>query len=123
MTTILIVDDDELIRAALGEELVEEGFVVVYAATADAAVEKVSSQFIDLMLLDLKMPGKDGFFVLRKLRELELPVKVIILSAYADVKSAVEAAQLGACEFFHKPFDFRDVISTIKRLSSAEFAS
>ena len=120
MTTILIVDDDELIGEALGEELVEEGFSALYASSADEGMDIVLSRPIDIMLLDLKMPGKDGFYVLRKLRELDLPIKVIILSAYADVKSAVEAAQLGAAEFFHKPFDFTELINTIKKLSAVE---
>ena len=122
MTTVLIVDDDELIGAALGEELKEEGFTALYASSADAGMDIVLSQPVDIMLLDLKMPGKDGFYVLRKLQQLQLPIKVIILSAYADVKSAVEAAQLGASEFYHKPFDFAELITTIKKLSPAESA-
>jgi DNA-binding response OmpR family regulator len=120
MATVLIVDDDESIGTALGEELKEEGFSALYVSSADAALDVILSRLIDLVLLDLKMPGKDGFYVLRKLRELKPGMRVIVLSAYADVESAMEVAQLGASDFFQKPFDFTELITTIKKLTTPE---
>lgn len=120
MITVLIVDDDELIGEALSGELREEGFSPHSATSADEALDFILTHPVDIILLDLKMPGKDGFYVLRKLKELRPVIKVIILSAYADVRSAVEAAQLGANDFFQKPFDFEELISTIKKLTLPE---
>jgi FixJ family two-component response regulator len=62
------------------------------------------------------MPGKDGFYVLNKLREYGMNVKVIVLTAYADVKSAIDSAKLGASDFVSKPYDLDDLIITIRKV-------
>jgi DNA-binding response OmpR family regulator len=116
MKNILIVDDDNKLCFMLSEELNESGFKSDYVNSADEALDYIEHNEIDLMLLDLKMPGKDGFYVLRRLNELGLKLKVIVLTAYADVKSAIDSANLGASEFVSKPYDFDDLVGTINKV-------
>ena len=116
MKNILIVDDDNKLCSMLSEELNESGFNSNYVNSADEALKYVEHNDIDLMLLDLKMPGKDGFYVLRKLNELGLKLKVIVLTAYADVKSAIDSANLGATEFISKPYDYDDLVMMINKV-------
>lgn len=117
---ILIIDDDVTIGSVLKEELEEIGYISYYADGADAGLEILFSQNIDLVLLDLKMPGKDGFYVLNKLNESDINTKVIVLTAYADVKSAIESARLGASDFISKPYDLDELIITIRKVLQKE---
>ncbi len=123
MITILIVDDDEALGNALHEELSEVGYTVFYVSSAEEAIQFISQNTIDLLLLDLKMPGKDGFFVLNYIKETGCRFKVIVLTAYADVKSAIHAAKLGADDFISKPYDFEELLITIRKVSSTDLAN
>jgi len=116
MESILIVDDDLNLCKVLAEELTEIGYTVQYVTSADAALDYVQREPIELMLLDLKMPEKDGFEVLRELKAKEVHFKVIVLTAYADVVSAMEAARMGATDFISKPYDFDELIITIRKV-------
>jgi len=116
METILIVDDDLNLCMLLAEELSAIGYNTSYVTSADAALEFIAREHIDLMLLDLKMPGKDGFDVLRELKIKNVLFKVIVLTAYADVVSAMEAARMGATDFISKPYDFDELIITIRKV-------
>ena len=75
---------------------------------------------VDLMLLDLKMQGKDGFEVLKDVKANNIKTKVIVLTAYADVKSAIDSAKLGASDFISKPYDFDELIITIRKVLQRE---
>lgn len=68
------------------------------------------------MLLDLKMPEKDGFYVLEKINENNIPAKVIVLTAYADVKSAIASTKLGAKDFISKPYDLDELLISIRKV-------
>lgn len=116
MKNILIVDDDNNLCYMLSEELNESGFKSDYVNSADEALKYIENHEVDLMLLDLKMPEKDGFYVLKELNEVGLKLKVIVLTAYADVKSAIDSANLGASEFISKPYDFDDLVVTINKV-------
>jgi len=116
MESLLIVDDDINLCEALSDELKEVGYTVNYVTNADDAIKFMSEENADLILLDLKMPEKDGFYVLNKLRETDKDVKVIVLTAYADVKSAIDSAKLGASDFVSKPYDLDELIITIRKV-------
>ncbi|MDR3666316.1 MAG: response regulator [Ignavibacteriaceae bacterium] len=116
MESILIVDDDFNLCNALKEELVEVGYEVDFVNTGDDAFLYINGNKVDLILLDLKMPGKDGFDVLRELNEKKIKVKVIVLTAYADVKGAIESARMGASDFINKPYDFDELLITIRKV-------
>ena len=116
MESILIVDDDVNLCTVLKEELVEVGYNAEYVNDGDSAFEFLSKNSADLILLDLKMPGKNGFDVLKELKEKKVEVKVIVLTAYADVKSAIDSAKLGATDFISKPYDFDELLITIRKV-------
>ena len=93
MDNILIVDDDKNLCLLLSEELQAIGYNADYVTSANDVFNYLESgKIINLILLDLKMPEKDGFYVLRKLKNENYNIAVIVLTAYADVKSAIESA-------------------------------
>jgi len=112
--TILVVDDEQLIRWSLAERLRAEGYDVFEAETGKVAIERVHDG-VDLVLLDYKLPDTDGVAVLRKIKEIDPDVLVILLTAYASVETAVEAMKEGAFHFANKPFDVDDVAFMVAR--------
>jgi DNA-binding NtrC family response regulator len=117
MESILIIDDDINLGTVLKEELEEIGYNVHFRNSADNAFAFLESNpNIDLLLLDLKMPEKDGFYVLQKLKQDGYNSKVIVLTAFADVKSAIDSAKLGAADFISKPYDLDELIITIRKV-------
>jgi DNA-binding NtrC family response regulator len=113
-STILVVDDEPLIRWSLTERLKSEGYAVCEAETGAAALEALS-EGVDLVLLDYKLPDTDGVTVLRKIKEFDQDILVILLTAYASVETAVEAMKLGAYHFANKPFNLDEVVATVER--------
>ena len=112
--TILVVDDEALIRWSLTERLKSEGYEVLEAETGAAALEQLP-EGIDLVLLDYKLPDTDGVAVLRKIKEFDQDILVIMLTAFASVETAVEAMKLGAYHFANKPFNLDEVVATVER--------
>ncbi len=116
MEKILIVDDDINLCTVLRDELTEVGYDADFVNNGDSALDYLSRKKVDLILLDLKMPGKDGFDVLRELKIKKISFKVIVLTAYADVKSAIDSAKLGATDFISKPYDLDELLITIRKV-------
>jgi two-component system, NtrC family, response regulator AtoC len=111
---ILVVDDEALIRWSLTERLKTEGYDVFEADTGAAALEKLP-EGIDLVLLDYRLPDTDGVTILRKIKEFDPDILVILLTAFATVETAVEAMKLGAFHFANKPFNLDEVAATVER--------
>jgi DNA-binding NtrC family response regulator len=116
MKTILIADDDNAIRRTLELHLSEEGYVVRTAADGNAAVAKAEQQEVDLMLLDLRLPGLDGFEVLRVIKEKRPALPVIMITAYDDMATAIEAIRLGAIDHLGKPVDLDHLDEVIRKV-------
>ncbi len=117
MESILIVDDDINLCTVLSEELAEVGYETNFLTGGENISDYVKTNPVELILLDLKMPGKDGFQVLREIEcGKNFSPKVIVLTAYADVKSAIDAAKLGATDFISKPYDFDELLITIRKV-------
>ena len=112
--TVLVVDDEALIRWSLTERLQSEGYEVLEAETGHGALEKLPDG-IDLVLLDYRLPDTDGVSVLRKIKEFDQDILVILLTAYASVETAVEAMKQGAYHFANKPFNLDEVAATVER--------
>jgi two-component system nitrogen regulation response regulator NtrX len=113
--TILIVDDEKNIRRTLRMVLEEQGHTVIDAATAEDALVVLSSEEVDLLILDVRLPGISGIELLEKTREkpsLE-SLPVIMISGHASVAEAVHAVQLGATDFFEKPLDRDRVLVSV----------
>ncbi len=117
---ILVVDDEEALRFLLASELEAEAFEVQSAGDGDEAIELVRKKSeegdrFDVVLLDIKMPRVDGFEVLKYVKGNVPETKVIMLTAYADVKNAIESLRLGASDFVSKPYDLDDILTSINR--------
>ena len=112
--TILVVDDEALIRWSLAERLKADGYDVLEAETGRAALDKLP-EGVDLILLDYRLPDTDGVTVLRKAKEFDQDILVILLTAYASVETDVEAMKLGAYHFANKPFNLDEVSATVER--------
>jgi two-component system response regulator AtoC len=111
---ILVVDDEELIRWSLVERMRADEYEVLEAGTGAEALEHARDG-VDLVLLDYKLPDMDGVTVLRRVKELDPDVLVILLTAYASVETAVAAMKEGAFHFANKPFDLDDVAFLVSR--------
>jgi DNA-binding NtrC family response regulator len=102
---ILVAEDDGAAREAWSELIGSWGFQVALAADGDEALEKVGSFAPNVLLLDLKMPRRDGLQVLKDLRERGLDVPTVVISGEGDIPQAVQAIKLGACDYLRKPVD------------------
>ena len=103
---ILVVDDEAPVREVLTEYFATEGYAVEAAGSGAEALTAVRGGRVDLVLLDVRMPGLDGIQVLRQIRELDERVPVIMVTANEDVGLARETLKLGAFDYVAKPFDF-----------------
>lgn len=105
--SIMIVDDEPDILVVLEEFLSKEWFKVLTARNGKDAVEKLSSNDIDLILLDMAMPDMNGIETLKELKKIKPNISVIMITAYRDAEKVVEAFRLGACDCIFKPFDLK----------------
>jgi DNA-binding NtrC family response regulator len=106
MKSILIIDDDTLIRKTLSSHLSKQGYEVRAAADGEAGLKAYDETTPDLVLLDIRLPDTDGLDVLRRLRERGCRSTVLVMTAYDDMKTTVEAVKLGAFEYLVKPLDY-----------------
>ncbi len=113
---IMIVDDDSAHRLSLKANLEEASFETVEAGTGEEALELAASQKLDLILLDLRMPGMGGLEVLQHLFESGLPAPVIIMTAYGSIDSAVTALKMGAEDYLTKPLDTDELLLKIEKV-------
>ncbi len=113
---VLIVDDEEPLRVILESELGEsEEFSVDTASDGGQAINKIQAKVYDVVLLDIRMPRVSGIEVLKFVHEYSPTTQVIILTNYADVKTAIETIKLGAYDFLAKPYDIDELFNTIHR--------
>ncbi len=112
-THILVVDDEPELRDMIEEYLVQQGFGVITAENGVAMRRVVAEQPVDLVLLDLRMPGEDGLSLARFLRERYL-VGIIMLTAAGEVVDRIVGLEMGADDYLGKPFDPRELLARIK---------
>jgi DNA-binding response OmpR family regulator len=117
---ILIVDDEKNIRLTLSQALKILEVETDTAANGEEALAKLKEREFGLILLDLKMPGMDGMEVLRRVREIRPDIRIIIITAYGTVESAVEAMKLGAVDFIQKPFSPEEIRELVSRVMDRE---
>ena len=115
---ILCVDDEPLNLSLLEAMLTPRGYDVVSAVNGPEALEKVRTERIDICLLDVMMPGMDGFEVCRGIKsdELHRNIPVVMITSYADMENRIRGIEAGAEDFISKPFDGAEVLARIKML-------
>src|SRR3990172_6895825 len=113
--TLLVSEDDDAARTALAGLLGLAGYGVRAAAGGAEALAELSGASVDAVLLDLVMPEPDGFEVLRRLRDRDPRLPVIVLSALSETEDVVRAMKLGATDYLAKPFDPAELALVLRR--------
>lgn len=112
-TRVLVVEDEENLRLALVDALESEGYAVIEAADGDAGLALALSEGPDAILLDLMLPGRDGFSVLRELRRDRLDAAVLILSARGAEWDRIQGFEVGADDYLVKPFSVPELLARL----------
>lgn len=120
MKKILIVDDTKNIRALLTTCLELYGYETIIAKSGYEALELFKSENIDLAFIDIKMPELSGTEVLRKIRSMNINIPIVIMTAFATVKNAVECTRLGAVAYLQKPFTADKVRNLLSEIDSCK---
>jgi len=107
---MMLVDDEERFLATTKKLLTKKGYDVFTAASGAEALEKLGTELIHVVILDIKMPGMDGLACLRQIKSLFPIVEVIMLTGAATVESAVEGLESGATDYLMKPIDIDELI-------------
>ncbi len=117
---IMVADDTKNIRMLLTKCLELEGHTVTTANDGQSALDLLKCQKFDLAFIDIKMPQISGTEVLKTIRDMGIDIPVIIITAYATIKNAVECTQMGAVAYLQKPFTAEKVRLTLKELMSTK---
>lgn len=112
---ILIIDDEEVLRDVLNAVLQREGFDVLLAATGEEGLNLLDNEEIDLIILDMMLPGISGIETLRSVKETNPALPVIIITAYSSIDGAIEAMKQGAYHYIPKPFKNEEVVITVNK--------
>jgi two-component system nitrogen regulation response regulator GlnG len=116
---ILVVDDEESVRWAMNKALERAGYRVDLATDGPGGLRAAEDPGVDLVLLDVRLPGRDGLAVLREIRKRRPELPVIMMTAYGTLQVAVEAMKQGAYDYIGKPFDMDEVLLVVEKALEA----
>lgn len=111
---ILVIDDEEAMLSLMKRFLENKGFEVRTEPQSEAGLDFLRDKHVDLIMVDLKMPGMDGLEFVRAAKEMKYPAEIIVMSGYGTVETAVEAIKIGAFDFIEKPLNFERLAVTIQ---------
>jgi DNA-binding NtrC family response regulator len=117
---ILIVDDEPIVLDSCKRILEADGYAVVLAASADKALEAMSTEAVSLILMDIKMPGRDGMSLMREVKENWPDIPVIVMSGYATKETVAEVSKTDAATFIAKPFTPDELQEAVRRVLEKE---
>src|SRR3990167_4610131 len=117
--SLLLVDDDDIFRQVLSRALEKRGFSVTTAADAIHALELAEANPPEFAVVDLKMPGPSGLTLVRRLHELDAATRIVVLTGYASIATAVEAVKLGATHYLAKPADADEIVAAFEQRPGA----
>jgi two-component system nitrogen regulation response regulator GlnG len=120
LNRILVADDEESMRWVLSKALRKKGFTVDLAKDGDEALDLIQANGYDLAILDIKMPGISGLDLLDRVREMKSDLLMVIMTAEASMKNAVEAMKRGAYDYITKPFDLDVIDAIVEKVSRAK---
>ncbi len=110
---ILVVDDEKNIRLTLEKALSNAGYEVETALNGEDGLEKIKENEYPVILLDMKMPGMDGLEFLKKVNEIKYQTRVVMITGYGNVETAVDTMKLGAVDFLRKPFKPQEILGVV----------
>lgn len=115
-TKLLIIDDEEDIGFALSKSLEKDGHQVESVLSGEDGLEYIRNNIVDLVLLDIRLPKKDGFQILKEIKGIDPDILIVMMTAYPDIEPALRAMKMGASDFLTKPFqDISDVRSVVQK--------
>ncbi len=112
--TILIVDDEPGVRTSLSGVLRDEGYSVEAVSSGEACLDRVARGPVDLIVLDVWLPGMDGLATLARLRERQVDAQVVLISGHGNIESAVRAIKMGAFDFVEKPLSLEKTVLVVR---------
>jgi DNA-binding NtrC family response regulator len=110
---VLLVDDEREFVEALGQRLEARGISIITAFSGEEALSRVKNEIVDVVVLDMVMPGKDGIETLLEIKELKPLVEVILLTGHGTLDAAVDALEKGAFYYLFKPTEMKDLLENI----------
>ncbi len=120
LPTLLLVDDDETFRHILSKALANRGFNVSTAPDVDTAISVAEASPPEFAVVDMKMPGPSGLVLIKRLKELDAQTRIVMLTGYASIATAVEAVKLGATHYLAKPADVDDIVAALYKTEGEE---
>jgi DNA-binding NtrC family response regulator len=111
---ILLVDDEEVFTRNMSKLLTSRGYFVNAVNSGDAAIRALEDRPVDVIVLDLKMPGMDGLATLKEIQKLGLFTQTLILTGHGSIDSALEAMKLGAYDYLTKPCEIDELVTKIE---------
>lgn len=117
LPSLLLVDDDLAFTTVLSRALSRRGFVVTVAHEVQTALQRACEAPPEYAVVDLKMPGDSGLVLIRALKELDEATRIVMLTGYASIATAVEAIKLGATHYLAKPADADEIVAAFARES------
>jgi len=122
LPSLLLVDDDAVFRQVLSAALSKRGFSVAAAENVDEALELAEANPPEYAVVDLKMPGPSGLVLVKRLAELDAATRIVVLTGYASIATAVEAVKLGATHYLAKPADADAIVAAFSKEEGDEHA-
>ena len=120
LPSILLVDDDEVLRERLATAIRARGYEVRTAGNAEEAMREVSHESPEMAVLDLRMPGGSGIEILRELKKQDPSTRVLMLTGYGSISTAVEAVRDGAVGYLPKPADADEILAALNGTNTAK---
>jgi two-component system response regulator AtoC len=114
-TQILVVDDDESIRKLLSVVLARDGYLITTAEDGIQAVEVFKEQAADIVLMDIRMPGLNGLEAMQQMQLIRPGATIILMTAFAELETAIQAIKMGAFDYVIKPFDLAEIRLLVER--------